>query len=100
MAKLIWTEPALNALDEVADHIALDDYDAACRLVRKVFEKVELLEENPSLGNISKDLRHTPYRRLVIKPIYVYYRSEGGDVVIIFVDRNERDFDITRFARG
>jgi toxin ParE1/3/4 len=45
MAEVIWTEPALNALDEIADHIALDNYDAACRLVSKVFEKVELLEE-------------------------------------------------------
>jgi toxin ParE1/3/4 len=88
MAEVIWTEPALNALDEIADHIALDDYDAACRLVSKVFEKVELLEENPSLGNIPKDLRHTPYRRLVIKPIYVYYRSEGKDIVIMATTEN------------
>ena len=99
MAKVIWTEPALNALDEIADHIGLDDYEAACRLVSKVFEKVELLEKNPKLGNISKDLVHSPYRRLVIKPVHVYYRSEGKDIVIIFVDRNERDFDIARFAR-
>ena len=99
MAEVIWAEPALNALDEIADHIALNDYDAASRLVSKVFEKVELLEENHSLGNISKDLKHTPYRRLVIKPVYVYYRSEGENIVIIFVDRNERDFNIARFAR-
>jgi toxin ParE1/3/4 len=88
MAEVIWTEPALNALDEIADHIALDDYDAACRLISKVFEKVELLEENPSLGNIPKDLRHTPYRRLAIKPIYVYYRSEGKDIIIMATTEN------------
>ena len=99
MAEVIWTEPALNALEAIADHIALDDYDAACRLVGQVFKKVELLQENPTLGNFPKDLRHTPYRRLVIKPVYVYYRSEGKDIVIIYVDRNERDFDIARFAR-
>lgn len=57
MAEVIWTEPALNALEEIADHIALDDYDAACRLIRKVFEKVNLLEGNPNLGSKSKDLR-------------------------------------------
>jgi len=99
MAQVIWTEPALNALDEIADHIAIDDYDSACRLVQQVFEKVDLLEENPLLGNIPKDLRSTPYRRLVIKPAYVYYRLEGGKVVIIFVERTERDFEISRFSR-
>lgn len=99
MAKIIWTETALNALDEIADHIALDNYEAACMLVRKVFAKVELLEENALLGNVPRDLKHTPYRRLVIKPVYVYYRSEGEDIVIVFVDRSERSFDISRFAR-
>ncbi|MDQ8209655.1 type II toxin-antitoxin system RelE/ParE family toxin [Coraliomargarita sp. SDUM461003] len=98
MAEVIWTEPALNALDEIADHIALEDYEAACRLVSRVFEKVELLEDSPKLGNIPKDLRDTPYRRLVINPVYVYYRPEGDGIVIIFVDRAERNFDISRFA--
>jgi len=99
MAKVIWTEPALNALDEIADHITLDDYDAACRLVRRVFEKVELLEGNSKLGKIPRELRHTPYRRLLVKPVYIYYRLEHDDIVIIFVDRSERDFDISRFSR-
>lgn len=93
------TEPALNALDALADHTALDHYETACRLVSKVFKKVELLEKNSKLGNIQKDLRHSPSRRLVIKPVHVYYRTEGKDIVIICVDRNKRDFDITRFAR-
>jgi len=99
MAEIIWTETALNFLDEIADHIALDNYDAARRLVCKVFDKVDLLEENPKLGNTPRDLSSTPYRRLVIKPVYVYYRTEGDTVVIIFVDRAERNFDISRFAR-
>lgn len=37
MAEVIWTEPALNALDAIAEHIALDDYDAVYRLVRNAF---------------------------------------------------------------
>lgn len=98
MAEVIWTEPALGALGEIADHIALDDYDAASRFVRKVFKKVELLEENPNLGSRPKDLRSTPYRRLVIKPAYIYYRNEGEKVVIILVERTERDFEISRFT--
>lgn len=99
MVKVIWTETALNALDEIADYIALDNYDAACKLVRKVFEKAELLAENSLLGNVPRELRHTPYRRILIKPAYIYYRVEGDDIVIISIDRAEREFDISRFAR-
>lgn len=99
MAQVIWAEPALNALDEIADYIALDDYNAASRLVQKVFKKVDLLEANPKLGNIPKELRSTPYRRLVINPVYVYYRIENDTAIIIFIDRAEREIEISRFAR-
>jgi len=57
MVEIIWTETALNSLDEIADYIALDTYDTARRLVSKVFEKVGLLEDNPKLGNIPMNLR-------------------------------------------
>ena len=99
MAHVIWTVTALNSLSDIADYIALDHYEAARRLVRTVFDKVDLLANNPSLGTKPRDLTDTAYRRLVIKPLYVYYRTEGDNVVIIFVDRAERDFNIARFAR-
>lgn len=99
MAEVIWAETALQTLDEIADYIALDNYAAACQFVQKVFEKVDLLEENPTIETITPELKGTPYRRLVIKPVYVYYRAEGEQVVIVFVDRNERDFKLSRFSR-
>ena len=33
MAEVIWAEPALNDLDAIADYIALDNPEAARRLV-------------------------------------------------------------------
>ena len=40
MAQIIWTEPALFDLNEIAEYIALDKADAARRLVNRVFESV------------------------------------------------------------
>ena len=34
---IIWTAPALEDLDEIADYIALDNVGAAARLVEKIF---------------------------------------------------------------
>jgi len=96
MAEVIWTEPALNSLDEIGDYIAIEDYDAACRLIREVFEKINLLEATPQLGNVPKELKNTPYRRLVIKLVYVYYRIEDKKVIIIFMQRAEREFALLR----
>jgi plasmid stabilization system protein ParE len=36
MAEMIWTEPALQDLDAIADYIALDNPLAARRLVQRV----------------------------------------------------------------
>lgn len=44
MSRLIWTEPALADLKAIADYIALDNLEAACRLVKQVFASIERLE--------------------------------------------------------
>ena len=36
MAQIIWTEPALSDLDDIAEYIALDKVEAARRLVKQV----------------------------------------------------------------
>lgn len=43
MAQVIWTEPALHELDEIADYISLDDSNSAKNLVQEVFQKVKRL---------------------------------------------------------
>jgi len=37
MAQVIWTEPALQDLNEIGEFIALDKISAANKLVQKVF---------------------------------------------------------------
>jgi len=37
MAQVIWTEPALSDLNEIADYIALDKFSAAQRLIQQIF---------------------------------------------------------------
>ena len=44
MAEVIWAEPALNDLDAIADYIALDNPEAARRLVQKIFELLSTLQ--------------------------------------------------------
>ncbi len=40
MAEIIWTDPALNNLNEIAEYIALNNPTAAKILVQTVFDKV------------------------------------------------------------
>ncbi len=90
MARLIWTEPALADVDEIAEYIALDNALAASRFVQKVFDRVERLEAHPKSGKRPPELPHTRYREVVVAPCRIFYRLEKGDVYILLLMRSER----------
>ena len=90
MARLIWAEPALNDLDEIAAYIALDNRRAAARYVRKVLDSVDRLKEFPKSGKRPAELPDASYREVVVPPCRVFYRVEGDTVLVLYVMRSER----------
>ena len=94
MAEVIWTEPALQDLDAIADYIALDNPLAARRLVQRVFEHVAQLEAHPESGSHPPELRRSSrgYRQIVEPPCRVFYRYERGSerVFVLYVMRGEK----------
>lgn len=90
MARLIWTEPALLDLNEVAEYIALDDPAAASKVVQTVFDRVERLAAYPNSGKRPAELLRTPYREVVVPPCRIFYRVEKDAVFILYVMRSER----------
>lgn len=95
MAEIIWTEPALNDLEALAEYIALDKPEAAANLVRQVFYRVEMLAEHPELGPVIPELRPSSrYRQLVEPPCRIFYRhaKATGKVFILGVMRGEKLF--------
>ena len=95
MAEIIWTEPALNNLDDIAEYIAINNILAAKKLVVKVFSVVDRLESFPESGRIPDEIPEFNYREVVVNPCRVLYKYEQGIVYILHVLRQERD--IRRF---
>lgn len=91
MAKIVWTEPALSDLDDIAEYIALENLFAAKHLVQSIFAKVERLEIFPESGRIPPELEHLSYREVVVSPCRIFYKYFDGKVYILFVMREERD---------
>ena len=89
MAKIIWTEPALDQLDEIAEYIALDNPIAASELVIRVLKKVDLLERFPNSGREPPELPGSVYREVVCPPCRVFFRLEKKSVLILHVMRDE-----------
>ena len=90
MARLIWAEPALSDLEEIAEYIALDNPPAAKRYVRKAFAAVERLKRYPNSGKRLVELPESTYRELVVPPCRLFHRVEADRVIILHVMRSER----------
>lgn len=91
MAEVIWTEPALNDLNEIAEYIALSNPLAAQSLVQKVFDRITSLETHPESGKIPIELQNLNYREIVVKPCRVFYKVDGLSVYVLHVMRQEQD---------
>lgn len=87
MARIIWTEPALQDLDGIADYISLDKPVTAKRLVQRVFDRVEQLADHPKSGSVPPELKGTQYRQLVIPPVRIFYRAQNAVIYIVYVMR-------------
>lgn len=90
MAEVIWTEPALDQLEEIAEYIALDKPGAASSLVKEIFTSVERLEMFPESGHVPPELPDSIYRELYVRPCRIFYRNEDVVVLILHVMREER----------
>ncbi|MGP5712931.1 type II toxin-antitoxin system RelE/ParE family toxin [Vreelandella alkaliphila] len=90
MAEVIWTEPALQELDAIAEYIALDNPAAASHLVKEVFDKIERLENFPQSGRVPPELPNSVYREIVVLPCRIFYREDEKQVLVLYVMREER----------
>jgi toxin ParE1/3/4 len=90
MAQVVWAEPALEDLDEIAEYIALDNLNSAQQLVTRVLESVTRLESHPRSGRKVPELKSSRYRELVVGPCRIFYREQKGQVMVLHVMRSER----------
>lgn len=94
MAEVIWTEPALQELDAIAEYIALDNSAAASHLVQEIFDKTECLEDLPQSGRIPPELPKSLYREAVVPPCRVFYREDGQRLFVLYVMREEQQLRV------
>lgn len=99
MVEVVWTEPALNGLDAIADYVALDDPEASRRLVQKIFRHVDQLATYPESGSKPAELSGGRYRQIVERPCRIFYRYDGSRVFIVHVMRGEQRLHVRRLIR-
>lgn len=91
MAEIIWTKPALEDLNDLAEYIALSNPLSAKKLVKKIFDNIERLEAFPESGKKPIELSNLNYREVVVNPCRIFYKIDNAKVYILHVMRHERD---------
>ncbi|WP_040727777.1 type II toxin-antitoxin system RelE/ParE family toxin [Thiomicrorhabdus sp. Kp2] len=93
MVKIIWTDSALNSLDDIAEFIALDNSSAASKLVCRVMSVVDRLQDFPESGRLIPEIADLPYKEIIVNPCRVLYRYDRKmqTVFILAVIRQEMD---------
>lgn len=100
MAEIIWTEPAANDLDAIADYIAMENPAAASEMVNRVLAHIDQLAEHPDSGSRPPELGRSRYRQIVEPPCRVFYRFDGQKVFILHIMRAERLLRKKRLTAG
>jgi toxin ParE1/3/4 len=86
---VIWTRPALRALEAIGDYIAAENPTAAEWTVRRIRERVDELADQPHLGRPG---RIADTRELVVPgtPFIVPYRVRHERVEVLSVFHGAR----------
>jgi len=85
MARLIWTEKALDDFEQLLEYIAKDAPVTACRFAQQMISRVELLQDHPLLGaEVPEDDTHT-YRQVLQGSYRIIYRVEEDTVYLVTI---------------
>ena len=81
MAKIRWTNLALDDLQAIHDYVAQDSSKYADRLMDKIIERVDVLEQHPKIGRKVPEFDNELIRELIEGNYRIIYRIESEDRV-------------------
>ena len=83
--KLIWTELAVEKLQEFADYIALDKPLAALKWTETVRKSVNKLTDFPLFGREVPEIKREDIRELIEGNYRIIYRTESKRISILTI---------------
>jgi toxin ParE1/3/4 len=90
MYKVVWSELAVQRIEEIAHFIALDAPLAAIKWCDKIFDKGDSLKENPSKGRVVPEIGDPNRRELIVGNYIIVYKISGKTIQISTV-KNQRE---------
>lgn len=96
MAKIKWTLPALDDVEDLKKHIATSSEKYSILFIKEIFEAVDQLEEFPKLGKIISQKFTPPIRQILVdnhKILYRYFENETLEILTVIHGSQQVDID-------
>jgi plasmid stabilization system protein ParE len=96
VGRITWTDEAERWLEDIFEHIAIDDSNAASRVINDIYERAQVLKAHPEIG-----YRYQASSREVRILLYGHYRitylvKESKDVEVLGVFHGA--LDISKYS--
>lgn len=65
MVKVVWTDSAIEDLNDIGNYIAKDSERYAELTIQRLFESVDILESNPKAGKMVSEFEDESIRELI-----------------------------------
>ena len=97
---LIWSQESLDDIDSIAEYISRDSLYHAQQVVESIFERGDLLLDQPESGRKVPELDDPLLRECFIYSYRLIYEIKGADIHILGVIHGKRLLEsVERFTK-
>ena len=84
MVRIVWTEVSIEDLKEIFDYIAKDSVRQATITVNKIYQRAQVITDNPNIGRIVPEFNEKLIREVIAGNYRIIYRikSEVQDDIL------------------
>lgn len=97
--RVVWSDRALQRVEEIALYIARDSVEAAASWTIALFDEVERLADFPRSGKLGRDVQTPGVREMVFGAYRVFYEV-GSDVEVLTVRHGSQQLDEDELRGG
>jgi addiction module RelE/StbE family toxin len=90
MAKIIWSELALEDLKHIHDYNSKDSLIYANRVIEKIILRIEQLEKFPRSGRVVPELNNISIRELIQHNYRIIYKVASQKVYIVSIHHSAK----------
>ena len=80
--KIVWTERASGDIEAIGRYIARRDPNAAGRIGLGIYDRAQILQQNPEAGSLLDELRAGGWRKLIYRRWKIIYTFRDETIII------------------